>query len=209
MNLKEVYDSSCKDCTSLSDIKTQLERIQFKVSNYEMVDSKSDEGKNLISENNITYLPTLLVSKEIEEYWWIFPQIQKSFSEYDSYYRFSEPFFPYKEISTGLIKGKVTITYITNKSCTDCYNVTLLKDLFAGAGIYISGEKYVDSNTAEGKSLLIKYNITVIPTVILSKEISDYETIKDVLDKVGTFENNEYVFRNLDVLKVKYQKIGG
>ena len=209
VDLKEIYDSSCVDCASLSSIRTQLEKIGVKISNYEKVSYNSDNGKELIKENDITYLPTLLTSRNIDEYWWIFPKIQKSFTEYDNYYRFSEPFFPYKEISTGIVKGKVKITYITNNSCIDCFNVTQLKSAFQSLGIYFYSEEYVDVSSREGKNMLVEYNITAIPTAILSKEILDYTTIKDILEKVGTFEDNEYVFRNLDVLEVKYQKMGG
>jgi len=207
VNLIEIYDSSCLDCTSLSSIKTQLERIGIKIDNYEMVDSKSEDGKKLIEDNKISYLPSLLVSKNIEEYWWIFDRIKGSFIGYNDYYRFSQPLFPNKEISTGKIKGKVKITYITNNSCTDCYNVTELKDIFSSIGIYIESEKYVDVSSNEGESLLSKYSIKAIPTAVLSKEISDY-TIKNILERVGRFINDEFVLDDLDSLNVKYQKTG-
>lgn len=207
VNLKEVFDSSCKDCTSLSNIKTQLEGIQVKVGNYEMVPSTSDNGKKLIEENNIIYLPSLLVSKELNEYWWIFDKIKGSFDENENYYRFAEPLFPNKEISTGLIKGKVRMTYVTNNSCEDCFNVTQLKDSFQNLGVYIDSERYADVSTEEGKSLLNKYNITAIPTVVLSEEISDYTSLKKLLEEVGSFIGKEYVFRKLDVLKVKFQEL--
>ena len=77
-------------------------------------------------------------------------------------------------------------------------------------GVYINNEKYVDVSSSEGKTLLSKYDITAIPTIILSKEISDYETIKKTLEQFGTFEQDgKFVFRKLDVLKVKYQDLKG
>ena len=130
-------------------------------------------------------------------------------AENEDYYRFNEPLFPYKEISTQQIKGKVKITYITNKSCEDCLNITKIKPSFQQMGVYIDSEKYTDVSSIEGKNLLSKYNITAIPTVILSKEILDYTTLKTTLEGVGTFEKDSaFVFRKLDVLNAKYQRTG-
>ncbi len=207
VKIKEVFDSSCKDCTSLSGIKTQIEKIGIKVENYELVDSESEQGKLLIKDNKISYLPTLLVSKEIGEYWWIFGQIKNSFVENNEYYRFAEPTFPSKEMSTGLIKGKVKITYITDNSCEDCFNVTQLKSSFQSLGVYIDKEEYADISSEQGKKLLGEYNITAIPTLILSEEISDYAPLKQILEGVGSFINKKYVFRKLDALNVKYREV--
>lgn len=209
INMKEVYDSNCKECASLSKLKTQLERSGIKIGRYDMVPYSSDEGKELISENSITFLPALLISKDIEEYWWAFSGIKSSLAEKEDYYRFSEPLFPYQDIATQQVKGKVKITYVTNNSCEDCLNITKIKTSFQQLGIYIDSEKYADVNSIDGKNMLIKYNITAIPTVVLSKEIIDYTNIKSTLEAVGTFEkDNAFVFRKLDVLNAKYQRTG-
>lgn len=209
INMKEVYDSNCKECTSLSKLKTQLERSGIKIGGYDMVPYSSDEGKELISENSITFLPALLISKDIEEYWWAFSGIKSSLAEKEDYYRFSEPLFPYQDIATQQVKGKVKITYVTNNSCEDCLNITKIKASFQQLGVYIDSEKYADVNSIDGKNMLIKYNITAIPTLVLSKEIIDYTNIKSTLEAVGTFEkDNAFVFRKLDVLNAKYQRTG-
>ena len=176
---------------------------------YELVQDSSEQGRTLIKENNITFLPSILISKNIEEYWWVFGQIKEAFSEEKDYYLFKTPLPPYLDIKTGEIKGKVSIIYLENKSCEDCFNSTILKGAFQGLGIFIASEKHIDIGTSEGSALLIQYNITAIPTAILSKEIEDYPSIKSVLEQVGTFKNKEFVLRNLDTLKVKYQKLGG
>lgn len=207
VELIEIQDTSCKDCTSLSQLKTQLERLGIKIRNYEFVDSSSAKGKSLIKENNLDFLPSLLISKDIEEYWWTFSQIEDSFTEEDDYYLFKNPVPPYKDIPTGRVKGRVDITYLTNKSCGECFNVTNLRTSFMSLGIFIDDEKYVDISSAEGRILLKKYDITAVPTVILSKEISDYKSIKEVLEQVGTFEEDKFVFRELDNLNVEYQEI--
>ena len=207
VDLIEVYDSNCKECSSLSKIQAAFDNSQIKIGNYEKIEAGSEKGKKLIDENNIDKLPSLLVGKEVSEYWWVFNSIQQLLSEKASYYLFNELAFPYKEIKTGKIKGKVVSTYLVNNSCLDCYNVSMLKEAFANLGVYVASERSIDIASEEGKELVKSYNITAIPTAILSDEISDYEKLKEVLLQVGDFSGKKYVFRKLDVLNVKYQTI--
>jgi len=208
VNLIEIYDSSCTECAALGDIKEQFKSLGIKVKNYDMVNSISEKGKELISKNGVSYTPSLLISKDIKEYWWLFDSLKGYLTEYDNWYRFSQPAFPYKEISGGKIKGKVEITYITNKSCEDCFNATQLKEFFGSAGIYIAKEENIDISSGEGKNLVARYNITAVPTGVLSKEITDYTHLKDNLEKIGTFEKDgSFVFRKLDIIGAKYQEI--
>lgn len=207
VNLKEVH-TNCEDCMPLSQIQQQFEKWGVKINNYEVVPDSSEKGQNLIKNNNLTFLPSLLISKNIEEYWWVFEQIKNSFIEKQDYYLFKTPLSPYKDITTREIKGLVDITYLKNKSCGDCFNVTDLKDSFQSLGVFINNEKAIDISSIEGKNLLKKYNITAIPTVILSKEIQDYESVKNILEQAGTFEKDDnFIFRRLDRLNVEYQEI--
>ncbi len=205
VNATEIYDSGCLECFSFSRVKEQLVNAGVRFQSYELVEINSEKGKNLMGKNNISFAPTMLISKEIEDYWWIFPNINSLFERKEQYI-LKSPIAPYKELSSGLIRGRVRITYITNKSCSDCYNATLLKDLFAGIGIYIDKEKYVDISTDEGRRLISSYNIGAVPTAILSREILDYN-LKSILERVGNFTNNEFVLIKLDSLNLKYQKI--
>ncbi len=208
VELKEIYDSTCEDCSSLSGFQKQLEDVGVKVKNYKAVESSTDEGKVLIEENSLSFVPTLLISKEIEEYWWIFEQLKSSLIENENYYVLENPVSPYKDLASGKVKGKVDITYLTDSSCEDCYNATQLKSSFQSLGVYIDEEKTYDVSSSIGKSLLGKYNITAVPTVILSKELGDYKSLKEMLEEIGTFESDgSFVFRKLEVLNVKYNKI--
>jgi len=206
VTIKEIY-MECEKCASLLQIQSQMDTMGIKFKSYDKIPTNSEEGKILIKENNISFFPSLLVSKDIEGYWWVFSQIKGAFTEYENYYLFKTPILPYQD-KNGLTKGLVDITYIQNKSCTDCFNVTDLKSAFQGIGVYINKENFVDVSSTEGASLINKYKINAIPTVILSKEINDYLTINKTLEQVGTFEaDGKFVLRNLDSLKVKYQKI--
>jgi thiol-disulfide isomerase/thioredoxin len=208
VQLKEIQSDNCMECISLSQLETQFESLGVKIKDYEIIGSASDRGKELIEKNNLEFTSSLLISKDIEEYWWIFDQIKDSLIEKEDNYVFKTPIAPYVDLADGKIKGKVDIILIKNKSCEDCFDVDELKGSFLGLGIYFDNEKSVDISSSEGQNLLTKYNITAIPTIILSKEIQDYDSIKKMLEQIGTFEDDDkFVFRRLDSLNVKYQEI--
>src|SRR3989344_4820657 len=192
VELIEVYDPNCKDCASLSQYEKQFESLGIMVKNYNAIEYSSDQGKQLVEENR-----------------WIFPQVKNALTETDKYYVLKDPASPYKDLSTGKVKGIVDIIYLTDKSCEDCFDITNLKQSFQSLGVFIDNEKTIDISFSEGKNLIKKYSITKVPTVILSKELStDYLQIKNVLEQVGTFEaDSSYVFRELDQLNAKYKEI--
>ena len=207
VDLIELYDSNCKECGSYAKIQQAFDNSGIKTKKYELVSYQSERGKKLAEENSLSVVPSLLISKNLNEYWWVFSSINPLLNEKNEYFIFSSPVYPYKEIKTGKITGKVIFTYLVNNSCFDCYNVSMLKEAFVNLGVYVASEKSIDIASDEGKELIKSYNIAAIPTAILSDEISDYENIKQTLEQVGTYENKKYVFRNLDVLNAKYQKL--
>ncbi len=208
VSMKEVYDPSCKDCVSLSPLKDQLEKLGIVVKDYQAVESTGQEGKNLIKDNNLQFLPSLIMSKDVKEYWWFFDKLKPSLTETQNYYVFNAPIPPYKDLGTGELKGAVEITYLNDKSCADCYDSKTLKKAFSSFGILIKSERSVDVSSSEGKALIDKYKITKVPTAILSKEISDYKSIKSVMDGMGTYESDgTFVYTNLDQLQVKYKTL--
>ncbi len=208
VHLKEIQSDGCMECVPLSQLKIQFEQMNVKIGSYEVIGSYSDKGKELIEKNNLSFTSSLLISKDIEEYWWVFDPMKDSLIEKEDGYLFKSPLAPYVDIKNNEIKGLVDIILVENKSCEDCFNVSGLKESFLRLGIYFENEKIIDISSNEGKNLLKKYNITAIPTVILSKEIQDYAPIQGTLEQAGTFESDgKYVFRKLDSLNVKYQEI--
>lgn len=207
VHMKVFRDSSCKECASLSPFKSQLEKAGITISEYQEINASSNDA--IIKSDNIEFLPTFVVSKNIEEYWWIFDALKPSLKRTQDGYILSAPISPYEETSTGKIKGLVTATYITNKSCTDCFNISTFGNSFRKGGVFIVEEKYIDISTAQGKNVVKEYNITSIPTIILSKELSEYQQITKALESLGTFEKDgSYIFRKTESIQGKFQTLG-
>lgn len=208
VQFKEIQPVDCIECISASSLRGSFESLGIKIKDYEFISASTDAGKQIIEENELSFAPALLISKDIDDYWWAIDQIKPALTDLGEYYLFSAPLAPYVELDTGDVKGVVSAIYLENSSCTDCFNTAELGDSFREAGVYLEEEKTFDISSSEGKSLLNKYNITAIPTVILSKEITDYDQIKQALTQVGTFESDgSFVFRKLDSLNAKYQEI--
>ena len=187
------------DCASCTDLKPLIAQLKFVLrTNDQIVNASSDEGQNIIKKYNITIAPTLIFDSEIEAY----PQIIKDFNEIgthenDGSYIMRKIRFPYMNLETGKVEGLVTMTMLTDSSCGDCYNVSLHKLILAKIGVVIANEKSFDISSSEGKELIKKYNITAVPTIILSKDASAYESLTKIWSEVGSVESDAYVFRNM------------
>lgn len=211
VTMTRLVDSSCTQCFNISLIEGQMTQAGIIVKNVETIEVSSKEGKELVEKYNIEKIPTLLFNKELLAYEQI-QQVWKDFGTEESdgtlVLRTLNP--PYKNVETGKIEGAVTMTYIVDKTCTDCFETTaynkLLKDSFS---LYVKEEKMVDASTTEGNNLLKKYNITAIPTVILSSDASAYPTLPTAWAQVGTAESDgTYVFRQIGQLESYLESIG-
>ncbi|MFA4887787.1 MAG: hypothetical protein WC595_06260 [Candidatus Nanoarchaeia archaeon] len=195
-----VEPDNCKECFSLDPFIDSLKQQIAAIISFNNV----KEDKELIEKYNLTRLPALLLSKEAEDY----PEIKAAFERIgeraeDGTFILKETNAPYKDTANGRIKGLVTVTYIEDKTCKECYDVNTHKLILTQSlGVYLpkdnSSEKHLEVSNAQ--DLIKKYKITQVPTVIISKEIEDYN-IKSVLDQVGTIESDGvFVFRKTEVI---------
>lgn len=192
----------CEECFSLMPLKTQFERMAVNVDNYEIVGAESAKGLGLINDYELTFAPAVLISKNIDEYGWVMPNIEKLLEDKGDYYLFNAPVAPYKDLIAGEVKGVVDVVSVVDFSCEECFDIEELKQSFLSMGVYFGEEKTLDVSSSEGKRFVKKYNITAVPTVVLSKAILDYPQLKDILFGVGTFdeEDQSFVFRKLEAL---------
>lgn len=211
VTITRIIDSACTECFNISLIEDQMTTAGIIVKNRETIEASSEKGKQLIEKYNIENIPTMLFNEELLAY----EQIQQVWNDFGTQeedgtlvLRTLNP--PYKNVETGKLEGAVTMTYIVDKTCTNCFETTaynkLLKDSFS---LYVKEEKMVDASTTEGKNLIKKYNITMIPTVILSQDASAYPTLSTAWAQVGTSEaDGTYVFRQIGQLESYLKSIG-
>lgn len=201
VNMIEIVPE-CNECFSLTSIKAQFDKMGISVGSYEIVGAESPRGLSLIEGLGLEFSPALLISRNIEEYDWIMPSLKGALTIKGEYYLFETPIAPYKDLADGNIKGIVDITSIIDSSCETCFDVDELKQSFQAMNVYFGDEKTLDISSTEGKKFAKKYNVTAVPTVVLSKEILDYPQLREILVNVGTFDESDqsFVFRDLKAL---------
>lgn len=199
VELTLINDQTCTECTDLSPITNQFKQIMT-ISNEKTL--SRDQASDLISKYSITKIPTIILSKEASLYGIIigdWDQVGTIENDGSLVVRDVNP--PYIDVITNKVKGIVKLTYIVDKSCTDCYDVTNHKQILDNFGVYISGEETKD--ISESSSLISKYNIEKIPTIILSEQSSEYPRLTAVWKDVGTVEDDgTYIFRETQLMGV-------
>lgn len=198
-----IQDSSCKECFKLEPLIQNLRQagvaITSKVLSYD-----SSDAKNLIAKYSIKKIPAIILSKDAAEYELIVQAWQQVGStENDGSFVLRTVNPPYKDLTTNSVKGFVDIIYVVDKSCTTCYNVSLHRNLLTTSfGMHLNSEQFVDVASKEGIKLRTTYQLTKVPTVIVSAEAKTYPNFEDVWKRVGDVaRDGSFVFRNLDLLE--------
>ena len=197
-------DPACTQC-----INPKLTVEAYKQAGVKIVEEKevawnSTEGRQIINQYKITKIPNFILSSEIG----LYDNIKTSWSqlgtvEKDGVYVARNLILPYRDLEKGQIAGLVSIIYLTDATCTDCYNVQeIQKPILTNAfRVALFSERTVDSASSEGQGLVSQYKITKLPTILLSPNADEYVGLKNVWPSVGTVESNGwYVFREMKQL---------
>ncbi|MBI2650780.1 hypothetical protein HYX04_05740 [Candidatus Woesearchaeota archaeon] len=202
--LYHLKDASCEKCNSLSILTNQIKAAGVKIYDEKIIALNSAEGKELIKKYSIGFVPAIILSKDAAAYsimqqaW---PQIGSKESDGSYVLRSASP--PFINLTTGKTRGIVNIVYLTDKSCTECYNVSLHKEILANPqsfAVKLEKEETYDISDAEGKEFIAKYNITQAPAVILSDELSAYPSSQTLTEFFSVEKDGSYVFRKASVL---------
>lgn len=202
-----ISEPSCKECPDLSVVVGNLERAGVAVPEKKLL--QHDEAKDLLAKYNVTKLPTLILSEEFSNYelsnnWKLLGHVTK-----DGNYILDLQAPPYYDTGKKEVIGLVSVTMISDLSCTKCYNATQVHlPIIKRFGVYIKEEKTLDLSSEDAKKLISKYNITSIPTILLSKEAKEYNSLVKAWQDVGTIESdNSLVFRENDLIGLTYKDL--
>jgi hypothetical protein len=190
----------CNVCGDFNSALRLLEERGVAMLPAEFVEYDSERGKQLVKDFNLSRIPALLISTEIDEYPIGQNVKQAGFSVRKQHY-VVDNVVPYVEPGTGKLRGLVEVTMLVDNNCTECYDVNMHIQILKGFGLFISRQDTVDISSEEGQALLGKYNITKIPTIIITGDMEPYASFDEVWAQVGTVESDgAYVFRNMEAL---------
>ena len=199
IKLTKITTPQCTNCFNLDDAIAIFKKQNISIGEEKIAVFDSVEGQSLIKQLGIKRVPTYIVTGEvtrkniggfiknngeIKDKTFIFTQITPIFIDPISK----------KEM------GKVTVTILTDPSCTQCVDPKLTIEAYKKANIKITDEKEIAWNSAEGQSLISQYKITKLPTFLLSSDIDLYDNVKANWSRIGTIEKDKtYIARNLSL----------
>ena len=210
-----VQPESCPECMGatmlLEILKQNADELGTTITDVEIVYDTSSEGRNLIVKYDILKTPALILRKEGQ---WDSRMLSTWFSEGgtvedDSSLVLREPFPPYYDTTTDSVTGEVEFIYLTDSTCEECYNASAFaNDLVMIFRMHVGEENEYDVSSVEGNALIEKYNITLVPTFIISDGASVYEGFEDFwFTHENTQDDGWYVFRDVTYLGVVYKDL--
>lgn len=191
--------SNCDNCTDVNLLLNQLKSSGVVIQSETTLNEI--DGRSLINNYGIKTLPSLILSKDASEY----DLIKKNWAslgsvETDGNLVLRNLVPPYKNLETGKVDGLVTLTYVVDSSCAQCYNVSVHKQILKGYGIIVVDEKTYDVKTNEGLAYAKQNNITLVPTMVLSSDAKLYAAFYRVFIQVAQEYNGNLIFTSLGLM---------
>lgn len=197
-------DTTCTQCIDPKLTVEAYKKAGIKITDQKVISWNSAEGQQIVNQYKIAKVPTFLLSSDVDFY----DNVKANWTqigtvEQDKTYIARNLFLPYRDLDKGQILGLVDLVYITDSSCSNCYDPVKIQRpiLTGGYGVGVRSERTVDANSSEGQSLINQYKITQVPTILLSPDVDQYQSIKTVWPNVGTVESDGwYLFRQMQQL---------
>ena len=200
-----INDKECDDCFDAVQALELVKSQNVKIINEKVIDVSSDEAQSLIAELDIKQIPNFVIKGELKKedsLWSLLSQNGVINENNDTFFIKTVP-PPYLNIESGEVEGRFSVSYITDESCSECYDVTRHKAVLESFGMATVSENTIDIASTQGRALLSKYNITSVPTIILEGDLDKYPILERVWPQVGTVEEDgAYIFRKPEVMGV-------
>lgn len=208
--LTHLKKGDCEDCLDLKPLISQLGASGIVIEKQKEVDISSSEGKKLMDKYEIKNVPTIIMNQEAD----VYPTIKQSWGqigsiEKDGSFVMRKISPPYYNVVEKKIKGLVSITFLADKECSNCYDAEdFHKPILQRMGVVLGDEKKLDISSSEGQSLIDKYEIEKVPTIILKGDIEEYPGLVRAWADVGTKESDgAYVFRKVEIAGKTYKDL--
>lgn len=199
VNVTIITDKRCTECTdaTTSGLYSAVTKGVY-FANTKTMDSA--DAALLLFQYQITKLPAVIFSSGLSEYPIASEWSRVGTKNQDGTYTLTTLPPPFYNITTKTMMGQVDIVWLSDSSCTTCYNVKDHEPILQGFGMAYGNQKELDVRSAEGKALADKYGITMVPTIVLSPSAGLYPTFDDVWQSVGTkASDGTYVFTGFNV----------
>src|SRR3989344_3747064 len=195
-----VTSKNCEgNCFDINLFLNALRQNGIKEVGTETLNIEDSQGQTMVEKYKIEKVPTVLISGELDKN----PQLVQAWTALgeiiDNVFVFRKLVPPYLEVDSGNLRGEFSLVYLTDLSCTKCYDVNLHKTALGNLGLTTLNSQTVDISSNEGKDLLKKYSISEVPTVLLNGDLSEYIGLQQIWSQVGKItDDGTYIFTKMD-----------
>lgn len=204
LSVVNIVDSSDKNYVQLQPLVEQIKKLDVEIVSEKTLEFSSDEAKQLIEKYKIEKIPTILLSGETKKV----SVLTQSWGDLGTtedddtlVLRNVPPIF--LDLASGKVRGLVKAVYVNVPDKNEVFPAILFRQILGNAfGMRPVEEQIVDYNSSEGIELIAQFKLIKIPTVVLSGDLNAYQNFETIWQQVGSSDaNNNFVFRNLDVLQ--------
>lgn len=200
LRITVVTSSNCEGkCFDINLFLNALKQNGIQETGSETINIEDNQGKDLVEKYKIDKVPTVLISGELDKN----PQLAQAWTTLgeiiDNVFVFRKLIPPYIEVATGNLRGTFSLTYLTDQSCSNCYDVKLHDTALGNLGLVTKDTKTVDVSSDDGKTLIKKYAITEAPTILITGDLAEYTGLQQIWPQVGKIsDDGTYIFTKMD-----------
>lgn len=105
----------------------------------------------------------------------------------------------------------INLVKITLESCSFCFDVEKAVEELKKQNVNITKEESFSSNSLEGKELIAKYDIKILPTILASGETNKSEQLTNYFKEKGEIKDSTFIYTSLTppYFNTQSQKIDG
>lgn len=191
IEITKISFSNCDDCFDINPVADNIKQQNVEIKDEKTFDFSSQEAQNLIEKYGIEKLPTIIVTGEVNK-----STVSGFFDSIgeirNNAFVLTSQGLPFYDVQEKKIVGRVEITKLVDKSCSNCFDVENVISLFKQAGVTISDERDVNYDSVEGQELIQKYGVKEIPALIISKDITEYDSLQQIWPQLNVVEKNGF-----------------
>ncbi len=161
-----VITTECASCFNMLSFLESLKQNHVEIKKETVLAATSEKALALIEKYEITKLPAMIVDGDVEKV------AQGLFEERKGVHVLKEVPLPYVNAQTGEIVGLVDVKVLFDPLCARCANASVVVSQFMQLGLKINEQRMID--VTRDNSLFNRYNLKIVPTIVLSHDISLY-----------------------------------
>jgi len=202
MRFTIVTKEDCEDCFDINLVMDALLQAGVKEKGRETLYLGERNADELVEQYNIEKVPALLVSGELEKDERLIPFWQNLGEIIDGVFVLRQVVPPYIVVDSGELKGLASMIYLTDESCDECYDVRFHDSVLVGQFAFSPRDRRaVDVSSDEGEALVEKYDIDLVPTILLRGEVGVYPGVAQIWPEVGEITaDGTYIFTSLELM---------